>query len=207
MVLVLWWVGAILGNGHGIQGQNYVVFFSGREMSAGCYYSYCIVGIYCFRLPIWNVHCWCNGYQIRFPFQWFDRRLNFVISVVWSALIVGCWMVVAWGRVSHLLCFRLNSSILLWLDLGAWGKYFTSQLFLSSCLTICVCPGYLVDKLVLELNISLCNPKWGGCCWVVTSTPDLRVGWCTIVCVEGLQMIKLMVVSFCPIGVRYYSGK
>ena len=50
MVLVLWRVGAVLGNGYGIQGQNYAVIFSGREMSAGCYCSYCTVGIYCFRL-------------------------------------------------------------------------------------------------------------------------------------------------------------
>ena len=29
MVLVLWEVGAILGNGYGIQGQNYVEFLQG----------------------------------------------------------------------------------------------------------------------------------------------------------------------------------
>ena len=31
---------------------------------------------------------------------------------------------------------------------------------------------------------------------VVTSTPDLRVGLCSLVCVEGLLIIKLMVTGF-----------
>ena len=31
-----------------------------------------------------------------------DRRPNFVIFVVWSALIVGRWVVVAWPRKSCL---------------------------------------------------------------------------------------------------------
>ena len=33
-----------------------------------------------------------------------DRRYNFVILVVWSAIIVGRWLVVAWGGNS---CFSL----------------------------------------------------------------------------------------------------
>ena len=32
MVLVLWGVGAILGNGYGIKGQNYVEIFQRSEM-------------------------------------------------------------------------------------------------------------------------------------------------------------------------------
>ena len=32
MVLVLWGVGAVLGNGYGIQGQNYVELFPRSEM-------------------------------------------------------------------------------------------------------------------------------------------------------------------------------
>ena len=32
MVLVLWRVGTILGNGHGIQKQNYVAMFQRSEM-------------------------------------------------------------------------------------------------------------------------------------------------------------------------------
>ena len=35
MVLVLWEVDAILGNGYGIQGQNYVALFSGVEYHQG----------------------------------------------------------------------------------------------------------------------------------------------------------------------------
>ena len=38
MALVLWAVGAILGNGYGIQGQNYVALLLGSEMSAGFHY-------------------------------------------------------------------------------------------------------------------------------------------------------------------------
>ena len=45
MVLVLWGVGAIPGNGYGIQGQNYVALFQGSEMSAGFHYRNVISGI------------------------------------------------------------------------------------------------------------------------------------------------------------------
>ena len=38
MILVLWGVGASLGNGYGIQGQNYVAMFQRSEMSAGFHY-------------------------------------------------------------------------------------------------------------------------------------------------------------------------
>ena len=34
-VLVLWEVAAILGNGYGIEGQNYVALLQGSEMPAG----------------------------------------------------------------------------------------------------------------------------------------------------------------------------
>ena len=43
---------------------------------------------------------------------------------------------------------------------------------------------------------------------LVSSTSDLlRVGWCSLVCAESLWMIKLMVVSFCLVGSRSYSGQ
>ena len=35
MVLVPWGVGAILGNGYRIQGQNYVTLLQGSEITAG----------------------------------------------------------------------------------------------------------------------------------------------------------------------------
>ena len=38
MVLVLWEVAAILGNGCGIQGQNYVVWLQGSKMPVGFHY-------------------------------------------------------------------------------------------------------------------------------------------------------------------------
>ena len=45
MVLVLWGDGAILGNGYGIQGQNYVEMFQRSEMQAGFHYWNLILGI------------------------------------------------------------------------------------------------------------------------------------------------------------------
>ena len=45
MALVLWGVGTILGNGHRIQGQNYVALLLGSEMSAGFHYRNLILGI------------------------------------------------------------------------------------------------------------------------------------------------------------------
>ena len=38
MVLVLWGVGAILGNGYGILGKNYATLHLGSEMLGGCHY-------------------------------------------------------------------------------------------------------------------------------------------------------------------------
>ena len=38
MVLVQWVVGAILGNGYGIQGQNDVALLQGSEITAGFHY-------------------------------------------------------------------------------------------------------------------------------------------------------------------------
>ena len=45
MVLVLWGLGYILGNGYGIQGQNYVALLLGSEMSAGFHSINLISGI------------------------------------------------------------------------------------------------------------------------------------------------------------------
>ena len=49
MILVLWGIGAILENGYGSQGQNYVALLQGSKMSAGFYCKNLILGI-CFRL-------------------------------------------------------------------------------------------------------------------------------------------------------------
>ena len=43
MVLVIWEVSAILGNGYGIQGQNYALLPE-SEMSAGFHYRNLILG-------------------------------------------------------------------------------------------------------------------------------------------------------------------
>ena len=45
MVLVLWEVGAILGNGYGIQGQNYVTLLQGSRMPTGFHSRNLILGI------------------------------------------------------------------------------------------------------------------------------------------------------------------
>ena len=45
MVLVLWEVAAIPGNGYGIQGQNCVALLQGSEMSAGVHSRNLILGI------------------------------------------------------------------------------------------------------------------------------------------------------------------
>ena len=38
VVSVLWGVGAVLGDGHGIEGENYVALLPGNKMSAWCHY-------------------------------------------------------------------------------------------------------------------------------------------------------------------------
>ena len=43
--LLLWGVDAILGNGYGIRGQNYVALLQGSEMSAGFHYRNLILGM------------------------------------------------------------------------------------------------------------------------------------------------------------------
>ena len=50
MVLVLCEFGVILGDGYGIEGQNYVALLQGSGMPAGFYSRNLILGIECFRL-------------------------------------------------------------------------------------------------------------------------------------------------------------
>ena len=45
MVLVLWEVATILGNGCGIQGQNYAAWFPGSETPVGFRYRNLILGL------------------------------------------------------------------------------------------------------------------------------------------------------------------
>ena len=52
MVLVLWEVAAILGNGCGIQGQNYVAFLQGSKMPVWFHWKNLIWTIYCVRLNV-----------------------------------------------------------------------------------------------------------------------------------------------------------
>ena len=45
IVLVLWGVTAILGNGCGIQGNNYVAWLQGSKIQVGFHYRNLILGI------------------------------------------------------------------------------------------------------------------------------------------------------------------
>ena len=60
MILVLWKVNAILGNGHRTEGQNYVSFLQGKGMPAGFHYRNFLFGI-CFWLIMLNKFHWSNG--------------------------------------------------------------------------------------------------------------------------------------------------
>ena len=66
MVLALWEVAAILGNGCGIQGQNYVARLQGSKMPVGFHYKNLIYTIHCIRL---NVSQWSKGQQTRLQTQ------------------------------------------------------------------------------------------------------------------------------------------
>ena len=61
MVIVLWEVNVILGNGCGIQGQKYVAWLQGSEIPVGFHYRNSVSGIQCFRLINLNVSQWSNG--------------------------------------------------------------------------------------------------------------------------------------------------
>ena len=49
-----------------------------------------------------------------------DRRPNFVKFVIWSALIAGAWVVVAWSRKSCLVSAEIASFVCLFL-FKDWG--------------------------------------------------------------------------------------
>ena len=49
-------VGAILGNGDKVQGQNYIALLQGSEMTAECHYRNWILGIQGFRLLALNIY-------------------------------------------------------------------------------------------------------------------------------------------------------
>ena len=125
VVLVLRRIGAFLGNGYGIQRQIYVILLWESEISAGFHDKNFILGIWCFRLTTmasmstFHVSCPISfpgigeyGFGFKFWYgkpsvknQWErDRRLNFVIFVVWFALIIGGLVLLAWGRKS---CLKL----------------------------------------------------------------------------------------------------
>ena len=61
MVIVLWEVTALLGNGCGIQGQKYVAWLQGSEMPVGFHYRNLKSGIQCFRLINFNMPQQSNG--------------------------------------------------------------------------------------------------------------------------------------------------
>ena len=152
--MVLRRVGAILGNGYGIQGQNYVAIYQGSDMWVGFhiwYKGYNVLGdlewVYisglmssksknqimnrrifsrgiekiwiCFSILIWWTLC-------RKTMRGETKDFIFVILVVWSALIVDEWLVVAWGEKS---CFGLAeiSSLMFLVFVQGWGAGWFQQ--------------------------------------------------------------------------------
>ena len=59
----------LIGNGCGIQGQNYAALLQGSGMLAGFHSKNLILGI-CFTLLNLNVFQWSSGEQIRAQVQW-----------------------------------------------------------------------------------------------------------------------------------------
>ena len=80
-----------------------------------------------------------------------DRRFNFVIFVVWSALIVGRLVVVTWGRKS---CFRLAEiSSLVFLALlkdGMQSESRVSSLGGLQSRKCCYCKGVYYNAMKLR---------------------------------------------------------
>ena len=94
-----------------------------------------------------------------FKKQWGrDRRSHFVIFVVWKALIVGGWMVVAWGRKSYLRPAE-NSSFVYLVHFKDGGRRLSLRrhLFISD-----VHPGngnFMCKR--VGANIFLYRPRYG----------------------------------------------
>ena len=61
VVIVLWEVTTILGNGCGIQGQKYVAWLQGSKIPLGFHDRNLILGIQCFNLITLNMSQWSNG--------------------------------------------------------------------------------------------------------------------------------------------------
>ena len=90
--------------------------------------------------------------------------------MVWSALVVGGCLIVAWGRKFYLMPAEISSVACTWLNsrIGDEGWFVciasskcrsakgTSRqpAFMDNCL-ICFCPVYLVDKLILICSVPL----------------------------------------------------
>ena len=71
-----------------------------------------------------------------------DRRPNFVIFVIWSALNVDGWLVVGWGRES---CLGLPEILSMYF-VYCFG-YIPELPWIAALLLVTrVCPVYLVDE-------------------------------------------------------------
>ena len=67
-----------------------------------------------------------------------DRRFNFVIFVVWSAIIVGRWLVVAWGGNSYFSLAGISSLVFVVLfKEGTQSKFRVSSLGNLWCKRCC----------------------------------------------------------------------
>ena len=109
-----------------------------------------------------------------------EKQTPNFISVVWSVLVVGGCLMVAWGRKFYLGPAEISSVVCTWLysrigDAG-WFVYIASgksrsakgasrqPAFMDSCLT-CVCPVYVIDKLIniCSLPLSLSHSGSNAC--------------------------------------------
>ena len=113
-----------------------------------------------------------------------EKQTPHFIFVVWSALVVGGCLMAAWGRKSYLGPAEISSVVCTWLNsrigdaewfvcislakIGVRWEHVIIQLsWIAAWLAVtCVCPVYLVDKLILicsmffKNNIMLnCSPE------------------------------------------------
>ena len=96
MVLVLWGVDVILGNGYGIWGQPYVALIQGSGALAGFRSGNWILGVWCFGMARGNVRWWLYSWGVRFSssgivFLWVGACGVVVGRVGGGGFGVGWW--------------------------------------------------------------------------------------------------------------------
>ena len=170
-------------------------------MTAGYHCRNWILCIYCCRVCTMIVSQWCSGKHARVLIQrsgivspkgeiWFAFNVWYsesfakennggrhitphFIFMVWSAVVVGGWLMVAWGRKSYLGPAEISSIVCDWLnskmrDAGwfaciclakpgvRWEHVIIQLSWIAAWLVVTwVCPVYLVDKLIVICFVPL----------------------------------------------------